>query len=157
VAAALGICRERQAYEGEAAMRLEALIDSDAMTLEEPGYLFELGPATIYARPIWALLLRDVESGVPASVIAARFHKGLAQAVAEMAERLARARSVATVALSGGCFQNAILFTEIAARLEARGLNVLSHSAVPCTDGGLALGQAAIAAARLIEGASRCA
>jgi hydrogenase maturation protein HypF len=64
-----------------------------------------------------------------------------------------------TVALSGGCFQNKILFEETSRRLEADGFSVLSHARVPANDGGLALGQATIAAARSIaaqpsEGAS---
>jgi hydrogenase maturation protein HypF len=54
------------------------------------------------------------------------------------------------VALSGGVFQNRILFERVLAALESRGFTVLSHSRVPCSDGGLALGQAAIAAARLL-------
>ena len=70
-----------------------------------------------------------------------------------VAERLAERHGFDTVALSGGCFQNAVLFTELAARLARLGLAVLSHSAVPANDGGLSLGQVVIAAARLIEGA----
>ena len=56
-----------------------------------------------------------------------------------------------TVALSGGCFQNKLLFAQTRRRLEAEGLKVLSHERVPAHDGGLALGQAAIGAARLIR------
>jgi len=70
---------------------------------------------------------------------------------------LAHANGIDTVALSGGCFQNARLFEETARRLEAAGLAVLSHRAVPANDGGLALGQAAVAAARLMQGESPCA
>jgi hydrogenase maturation protein HypF len=55
-----------------------------------------------------------------------------------------------TVALSGGCFQNKVLFEETASRLRAAGFAVLSHSRVPMNDGGIALGQTAVAAARLI-------
>ena len=195
VAAALGLCLARQAYEGEAAMRLEALVCADALRTGE-GYPFPLlhplspiggegwgegatggaasmpsptkrsalGPpapalrervaSLIDPAAIWQPLLGDIAAGLPAGVIAARFHNGLADAVAEMAARLARVRGADTVALSGGCFQNAVLLTAVIGRLEARGLTVLSHAAVPANDGGLALGQAAVAAARLIGGAA---
>jgi hydrogenase maturation protein HypF len=60
-------------------------------------------------------------------------------------------RRFTTVALSGGCFQNRILFEEVSRRLESEGFTVLSHAQVPANDGGLALGQAAIGAAHLIN------
>jgi hydrogenase maturation protein HypF len=74
-----------------------------------------------------------------------------------MAGRLARDRGIDTVALSGGCFQNAILADQVERGLAALSLTVLSHAAVPANDGGLALGQAAVAAARLIGGGGACA
>jgi hydrogenase maturation protein HypF len=92
-------------------------------------------------------------------VIAARFHKGLARAVAAMVAKVSEgdgadgangARVTDTVALTGGCFQNKLLFEEVARRLEAAGFRVLGHAAVPANDGGLALGQAAVAAAQLM-------
>jgi hydrogenase maturation protein HypF len=73
-----------------------------------------------------------------------------------MTRKLARRKDesgprFATVALSGGCFQNRILFEEVVRRLEAEHFNVLTHAQVPANDGGLALGQAAIGAAQLID------
>ena len=105
---------------------------------------------------MWNALLGDLMRKTPAPVIAARFHKGLAKAVVAMARKLARhdggtGPRFDTVALSGGCFQNRVLFEEVHRRLEADGFRVLSHSRVPANDGGLALGQAAIAAATLVE------
>ena len=61
-----------------------------------------------------------------------------------------------TVALSGGCFQNRVLFEEVVRGLEQEHFRVLSHAQVPANDGGLALGQAAIGAARLIDAAKSC-
>ncbi|MFZ1575621.1 MAG: carbamoyltransferase HypF, partial [Chromatiaceae bacterium] len=82
--------------------------------------------------------------------MAARFHLGLAQAAADLACRLATERGLASVALSGGVFQNKTLFEAIAQRLRQQGLRVLTHRQVPVNDGGLALGQAVAAAARLM-------
>jgi hydrogenase maturation protein HypF len=95
----------------------------------------------------------------PVGIMAARFHRGLAASIVRMVEELAaqvaglHARHP-QVALSGGVFQNRILFERVLSGLEAKGLTVLTHSQVPCNDGGLALGQAAIAAARLLQTAS---
>jgi len=164
VAAALGICRDRQGHEGDAACRLEALVCDSTLREEDEGLAY---PFTIpnlpnsglpYLEPLamWRALLGDLILETPAPVIAARFHKGLAKAIAAIAVKLAgpvdqSARRFDTVALSGGCFQNKVLFEASAARLRAAGFTVLSHAQVPMNDGGLALGQAAIAAARLIE------
>jgi hypothetical protein len=108
---------------------------------------------------MWRALLRDLRGGVPRGVVAARFHRGLARAIREMVVRLRGDRErprFDTLALSGGCFQNRVLFEETERCLSDEGLVVLSHAAVPPNDGGIALGQAAIAAARLLgaKGAS---
>ena len=163
VAAALNLCRERQSYEGEAGARLEAIVDPETMRCEDEdsAYPFaianlqESGLPTIEPLAMWRALLGDLMLGTPASLIAARFHKGLARIVAAMTKTLARRHSAGgprfdTVALSGGCFQNRILIEEIVRRLEGENFTVLSHAQVPANDGGLALGQAAIGAARLI-------
>lgn len=164
VAAALGLCFDGQAHEGEAAARLEAAVC--LKTLREEGD--ELAyPFTIpnlkrtglpYVEPLamWNALLGDLVLRTPVAVIAARFHKGLALVLARMAEKLARRDAgdgarFDTVALSGGCFQNRVLLEETIRRLEGRQFNVLTHSDVPASDGGIALGQAAIAAAHMIE------
>lgn len=161
VAAALGICPERQAYEGEAAMRLEALVCEETLRDEDesPAYPFAIallpGTQLPYLEPLamWRALLRDLVQDTPAPVVAARFHKGLAAALAAMALELRgkiredHELDVATVALSGGCFQNKVLLEESSARLRAEGFTVLTQHAIPANDGGIALGQAAVAAA----------
>jgi hydrogenase maturation protein HypF len=68
-----------------------------------------------------------------------------------VAQSVSEPTPIRTVVLSGGVFQNRILLERVLAGLTARGLTVLTHSRVPCNDGGLALGQAAIAAARLLR------
>ena len=82
-----------------------------------------------------------------------RFHKSVAIAIVAMTRALARLEDFDTVALSGGCFQNAMLLEQTERRLHDAGFVVLTHSIVPCNDGGLALGQAAVAAARLMSAA----
>jgi hydrogenase maturation protein HypF len=164
VAAALGICRDRQLYEGEAASRLEALLDDGTLAREQAlAYPFTIcnlpGSELPYIEPLvmWQALLGDLILKVCPNVIAARFHHGLARAVAAMAVKLAEAgggaaRRFDTVALSGGCFQNAALHSAVARELRDHGLAVLSHGEIPTNDGGLSLGQAVVAAARLIAG-----
>lgn len=164
VAAALGLCRERQAYEGEAAARLEAIVDQATLQEEDDTLSYPLniprlrGSGLPYVEPLamWSAILGDLILKTPAPVMAARFHKGLARSIVAMVRKLAtgedeaQPRRFTTVALSGGCFQNRILFEEVGRRLERASFTVLSHALVPANDGGLALGQAAIAAAHLI-------
>jgi hydrogenase maturation protein HypF len=105
---------------------------------------------------MWRALLGDLVGKTPAPVMAARFHKGLARVVVAMVMNLARRDGDVgprfdTVALSGGCFQNRTLFEEVVRRLIQKNFVVLSHTQVPANDGGLALGQAVIGAAHLID------
>jgi hydrogenase maturation protein HypF len=163
MAAALDLCRERQGHEGDAATRLEALVcqrtlRDEAANLAYPFTIPNLpGSRLPYIEPLamWRAVLGDLILATPAPVMAARFHKGLAKAIAAMAVQLARRDDADrprfdTVALSGGCFQNQVLFEETARSLRDAGLTVLAHALVPANDGGLALGQAAVAAARLL-------
>ena len=164
VAAAMGLCRERQAYEGEAAARLEAIVDETALRTESDALAYPLtiprlgGTGLPYVEPVamWNAIFGDLILKTPPGVMAARFHKGLARAIVAMTVKLACRDSeggprFGTVALSGGCFQNRILFEEVLRRLEEEDFTVLCHAGVPANDGGLALGQAAIAAAHLID------
>ena len=98
---------------------------------------------------MWPALLDDVAAGTPVPLIAARFHAGLAIGIARMVAAL---RVTGRVALSGGVFQNKLLLEQVMRRLTAQGLDVLTHRLVPANDGGLALGQAAVAAARMLAG-----
>jgi hydrogenase maturation protein HypF len=173
VAAALNLCRDRQGYEGDAATRLEAIVDRDALRNEgeELNYPFAVprlkGSRLPYLEPlgVWNAILGDLILKTPPGVIAARFHRGLAQVIVKLALKLAardgeNGPRFDTVALSGGCFQNRVLFEEVHRRLEASGFSVLSQAQVPAGDGGLSLGQAAVAAARFLEnvkGALSCA
>lgn len=163
-AAAMGLCFERQGYEGEAAALLEAAVDLEALHNEDEALAYPFtvpmlkGSGLPYVEPhgVWNAILGDLILETPVGAMAARFHRGLARVIAMMAVKLAKRDSDGgprfdTIALSGGCFQNRILLEEVSMRLEGEGFKILTHSQIPAGDGGLALGQGAIAAALLIE------
>lgn len=153
-AAMVGLGWEAQDHEGQAAMAFEAVLDPAALN-ESDDLIYPFNTPQLrdigipYIEPLWAwrALLGDLILQTPVGTISARFHRGLARTVARLAERLARERSVTTVALTGGCFQNATLFKLVHEELGACGLDVISHAKVPANDGGLALGQAVVALA----------
>lgn len=159
-AAAAEVCREQVQYEGQAAVEFEALMDARTLSDEDDLLAYPFAISRLkendlpYVEPLamWQALLGDLILATPVPVIAARFHKGLAIVIARMTEKLSRYESgvepVRTIALSGGVFQNRVLLEQVTTRLEALGFDVLTHRQVPAGDGGLALGQAAVAAAR---------
>ena len=146
-AAILGV-RDAINYEGQAAVELEQLADP-AETRPYPAAVEAGVPFTIRGSDLLHAVIEDRTDGVPAPVIAARFHHGVA-ALIEAGCLLMRERyDLGTVALSGGVFQNLLLLSATVARLEARGFRVLLHSRVPCNDGGISLGQALVVASRV--------
>lgn len=154
VAAAIGVCRDGVSHEAQAAIELESLATAEFYKQADHGYPYEFGDEgirTLGWRRLWEALLEDIRQGTEAATIAARFHQGLVQAVAESARELCRQNSLDTVVLGGGVFQNRLLLEGISERLRAAGINVLSPVKVPANDGGLTLGQAAIGAARMIH------
>jgi hydrogenase maturation protein HypF len=145
IASLAGVC-DRASFEAQGAMRLEALASRAA---PGPGYDFgiegdgaELDPA-----PVVRAVVADVRRGVEAATIARRFHTGLADAVLRTCSGIRDRGGVADVVLSGGVFSNALLSGEVAGRLGRAGFRVHRHRTVPPNDGGLSLGQMAIAAA----------
>jgi len=163
VAAAIGICREKAFYEGQGAVELEQIVDEKTLfeedeTLAYPFAIPRLKESNLpYIEPyaMWQALLGDLILKTPAPIISARFHKGLAKIIVQMIEKLSRYESgetqIRTVALSGGVWQNKVLFEEVVRRLNEKEFTVLTHRQFPANDGGLSLGQVAIAAARLIK------
>jgi hydrogenase maturation protein HypF len=97
---------------------------------------------------MWQQLLDDLVSGTDSAAISTRFHRGLANALSNLAIELCQAHNCQTIALSGGVYQNKVLFKLTQQALQKKNLKVLSHHQVPANDGGLSLGQALIAAAR---------
>ncbi len=155
VAAALDCSRASIQHEGQAAIELEAITPACLLHLvppypfavqTNPAGLLEIDPA-----PMWWALLHDLQSGYDRATVAAHFHQGLLQVLVDSCALLAAQHALKTVVLSGGVLQNVLLFTHLQARLQARGLTVLTHSQVPTNDGGLSLGQAAIAAAQWLQ------
>jgi hydrogenase maturation protein HypF len=153
-AATLGICTRSISYEGQAAIELEALVTPEALQ-QAHAYAFDIQVSDmrrINMAAMWPALLEDLERGIDHSLICARFHVTLARAIERMVSILCEETGINTVALSGGVFQNATLLTLTQDLLAQQGFNLLTHNHVPANDGGLALGQAAIAAARLHTG-----
>jgi hydrogenase maturation protein HypF len=136
VAAMAGVA-QGSCFEGQAAMLLERQIGDVATTDCYPLPEGDWGPLV-------EAVHRDVAHGEETARIAARFHNALANWVVSVAERAGERR----VALSGGVFQNGYLVERTAVLLEARGFQVYTHQRVPPNDGGIALGQAVIAALR---------
>jgi hydrogenase maturation protein HypF len=149
-AAILGV-RDAINYEGQAAVELEQLAET-LTPAEAEAYPATLetgeGPFTIRGSDLLHAVIEDRTGRVPAPVIASRFHHGVAALIEAGCVLMRERYDLGTVALSGGVFQNLLLLNATVARLEARGFRVLTHSRVPCNDGGISLGQAVVAASR---------
>ncbi len=137
-------------FEGQAAMWLEALAEqSDDDVVYQVGVENDLEwPLIVDTRPLVRALHTDVTNAVTPSVIARRFHTTLAQAAVAVARSLRDRTGIADIALSGGVFANGILTVEVETQLVSEGFRVYRHQEMPPGDGGLSLGQVAVAAAR---------
>jgi hydrogenase maturation protein HypF len=153
--AILGV-RQRATYEGQAAMELEALAGSGAAEpLRFPAIQSSEGYWTLDPVPLLSALGELRADGEDAGTLAARFHESVAATAARVAGEACEAFDLNTVALGGGCFQNARLLVSLRKRLEAGGLRVLLPIALSPNDGAISYGQAAVAAARLASGRVR--
>jgi hydrogenase maturation protein HypF len=150
---------QRTSFEGQAAMGLEQMADrgaNDPYPLDvaagetSESSATEPPPLVLDWEPLLRSVLDDLRRGVPADIIASRFHAALAEAIV----RVAGIVGEPVVALSGGCFQNRLLIERIVPRLEESGFRVLLHRQVPPNDGGISLGQVAVAAARIAPSAA---
>jgi len=147
----LGIHRERMEFEAQAAIMLEKMATS--VWQQQPGsYPFDLVPSehgiAIDWQPLWRALLADLQQQRTPACIAARFHHGVIDAVTALTLKLCHEHRLNTVAISGGVFQNRLLRDGVTICLRERGLRVLVPQRVPPHDGGLAFGQAVVAATR---------
>lgn len=150
--------RHEVTYEAQGAIELEAAIDSlEEQESVEP-YPFRLDTegsiATLSTAPLWPPLLEDLAEERPVSDVSARFHQGLARAVREMVHHLDERYGAlwqGRIALSGGVFQNRVLAERLNRDLTDDGYRVYTHRRIPTNDGGLSVGQAAVAAAILLS------
>jgi len=155
VASLVGV-RDTISYEAQAAIELEALAKG---SFDERPYPFVVDvpaagegdtPFVVEMRPTIRAVAADVRGDIPSARIASRFYATMAELIAESCRHVRRYHGIQTVALSGGCFQSAMLSERARATLERDGFEVLTHRLVPANDGGLALGQAAVAAYRAV-------
>jgi hydrogenase maturation protein HypF len=151
VTALIGI-RQRVTYEAQAAIELEMVATRWGASQEDdraPVYPFELtegqdGTSIRLGRLLKAIQA-DLVAGASSAQIGWRFHSTMAEMIASVCERIADEAGLQVVALSGGVFQNRLLLALTVPRLEKAGFRVLIHRQAPCNDGGLSLGQAALA------------
>jgi hydrogenase maturation protein HypF len=149
VAAMVGM-RNKVAFEGQAAMELE-MIAADSVSgdydfsWEETGS----GPIPIHTASIIQGVVDDLKNGCAPSTISARFHNTLIGLFHDLCCHLRTVTGIDRVALSGGVFQNNRLLTGLGAALEKSGFHLLTHRLVPTNDGGISLGQAVVAAAKM--------
>jgi hydrogenase maturation protein HypF len=146
VAALIGLRMVAQ-YEGQAAMELEAIAVDDGTCY--PFRILPGVPQQIDLVPLIRAIVDDLQKATPAAVIAGRFHHTVAEFLAAVCLHTARRHDLWQIALSGGVFQNRTLTGLLMRKLTAHGARIWLNRQVPPNDGGLALGQAAVAAARL--------
>ncbi len=153
VAALLNI-RLEVSYDGQAAIELEALAESaGGNEIQSYPYVldfFDAEPLQINFLPMFLNILYDIDKRIPPSFIAACFHFTVASATAEICLKLSRSSGLDRIVLSGGVFQNRLLSEMIYNALVSNGLKVFTHRLIPPNDGGIALGQVAIAGRRMV-------
>ena len=143
VASLLGVCQQ-VSYEGQAAVELEHLARHGRPVPLE----FGVDAGLIDPVPLIAGIVAGLRGGAEKADLAAGFHQAVVRATAEAARSCAEDAGIGVIGLTGGVFANRILLAGLRKSLVNSGYEVLTHRIVPCNDGGLALGQAAVAALR---------
>jgi len=159
VAALIGL-RNEVLYEGQAAIELEILAQQQEKGIHEGQsiiYPFTIStrdqmPTTLDVAPMLRGIVSDIQQGVPASEIADRFHHSIAELLATVCFGTREQTGLNIIALSGGVFQNRLLLEQLVKRLEGMSFQVYVNRRVPPNDGGISLGQIAVAAAQLQRG-----
>jgi hydrogenase maturation protein HypF len=133
-------------YEGQAAIELEQI----AAAADTQAYRFDISSdGVVSSQRVIRSVVEDILDGIAPGSVSARFHSAVANLVFVVAQRLRENHKLNRVVMSGGVFQNQRLLNEAGAKLMAAGFEVFSHHRVPANDGGLCLGQAAVANALL--------
>jgi hydrogenase maturation protein HypF len=149
VSALIGI-RQQVNYEAQAAIELEMAMASPE---DETGYPLQLVPDgdrwIIGTRPLFEALLDDLGRNLPVAAISRRFHNGLVEGFVQLATLLRKKTALNRVCLSGGTFHNIYLSQRLEARLPEAGFELFTQKEVPSGDGGLSLGQALVAVAKM--------
>ncbi|HUW56333.1 MAG TPA: carbamoyltransferase HypF, partial [Planctomycetota bacterium] len=143
----IGVC-ECATYEGQPAIELEAVVAADV----EEAYPFAVAREgdrwVVHFSDTYRGVVDDLQRGAETGLISAKFHNTIVAVVADVVSRVREKTGLERVCLSGGVFQNRYLCDQVVPELEALGFEVYEQSAVPANDGGIALGQAAVARAR---------
>ena len=140
--------RQRISYEGQAAIELEGLASVSATSC----YEFQIKGREIAAESVIRNAVEDLLNGIPVAQVSARFHESVAQLILKIAAAIREDQKLDRVVLSGGVFQNMILLSRAYQLMRDAGFRVFTHSRVPANDGGISLGQAAIANAQVHVG-----
>ncbi len=138
VAALTGLCFEA-GYDGEGPMLLESI----CLKSIDEGYDFSSGSLDVIAR-----VMDDIAAGVGNGLISARFHNGLADHICKTVKRMNRITGTGIIVITGGVFQNSYLLNRVVQLLRQQNLTALTNRKVPVNDGGVSLGQLAIAASK---------
>ncbi len=147
--AALAGVRLAVSFEGQAAMQLEALATDVTSSEVYPHVVNLQDEMTLDTRPLIRGVVDDRRCNVDAAIIARRFHNTLSAMIVQACSSIADSRGLDRVVLSGGVFTNALLSAQVAQQLTTTGIRVFQHHVVPANDGGLCLGQLAIAARQM--------
>ena len=146
VSSLIGI-RQQVTYEGQAAIEMEAIADPTENRYYSFGYTEDM----ITSDDVFADIITDLKNDIPAATISAKFHNGVARLVGEISSAIYKNTGIKTIALSGGVWQNKYLLIHTLTELNRLGFHALTHRQVPTNDGGIALGQAAIAAYQIMK------
>lgn len=149
ISAILGI-RSLVNYEGQAAIELEAIADISETGFYEFHRAVDVG--VIDAAAVVRNVVDDLQNGVATPIVSARFHQGIAHLILSISEIIREERHLDRVALSGGVFQNLFVLRRTCDLLRSHNFHVFTHGRVPTNDGGISLGQAAVANALLKSG-----